>query len=105
MANSSRPYMIPFLAATVLALVSGGCGKAPENPPVAKAPEVPPVAEQMAKTYGLGGSSDEVRGRVAPVLPKWFASVSADQPALYYAPGADAGWDARIMGWLNLLAV
>src|SRR5437762_47575 len=25
----------------------------------------------------------------------------ADQPALYYAPGADAGWDGRIMGWLN----
>jgi Xaa-Pro aminopeptidase len=25
----------------------------------------------------------------------------SDQPALYYAPGADAQWDARIIGWLN----
>jgi Xaa-Pro aminopeptidase len=25
----------------------------------------------------------------------------ADQPALYYPVGADAGWDARTMGWLN----
>ena len=25
----------------------------------------------------------------------------AGQPALFYAPGADADWDARILGWLN----
>src|SRR5437762_10346897 len=25
----------------------------------------------------------------------------ADQPALYYAPGADAAWDARVLQWLN----
>ena len=25
----------------------------------------------------------------------------ADQAALFYAPGADPGWDARIIGWLN----
>ena len=25
----------------------------------------------------------------------------ANQPVLHYAPGADAGWDARVMGWLN----
>ncbi len=25
----------------------------------------------------------------------------ANQAALYYAPGADPGWDARIIGWLN----
>ncbi|HZR70829.1 MAG TPA: aminopeptidase P N-terminal domain-containing protein [Burkholderiales bacterium] len=30
-------------------------------------------------------------------LPKLIA----DQPALYYPVGADAGWDARTMGWLN----
>jgi Xaa-Pro aminopeptidase len=30
-------------------------------------------------------------------LPKLLAN----QPALHYAPGADAEWDARIMGWLN----
>ena len=45
--------MIRFLALTVLALVSGGCSKAPESPPVAKAREIPPAAEQMAKAYGL----------------------------------------------------
>ena len=45
--------MIRLLALTVLALVSGGCSKAPESPPVAKAPELPPAAEQMAKAYGL----------------------------------------------------
>ena len=31
------------------------------------------------------------------LLPKLIA----DQPVLYYAPGADAMWDARIMGCLN----
>src|ERR1700735_596680 len=63
MANSSRPNMIRFLAFTVLALLSGGCGKAPESPPAAKAPEVPPVAEEMAKTYGLDsfGQIDKIR--------------------------------------------
>ena len=25
----------------------------------------------------------------------------ANQPALHYAPGADAAWDARVMGWMN----
>src|SRR5205809_6664128 len=30
-------------------------------------------------------------------MPKLLAV----QPALYYATGADSGWDARIMGWLN----
>ncbi len=25
----------------------------------------------------------------------------ANQPAVYYAPGADSAWDARILGWLN----
>src|ERR1700760_1080519 len=54
MANSSRPCMIRFfLALTAVALVSGGCSKAPESPPAAKAPELPPAAEQMAKAYGL----------------------------------------------------
>ena len=63
MANSSRPNMISLLALTVLALAFGGCGKAPESPPVAKAPERPPVAEEMAKTYGLDsfGQIDKIR--------------------------------------------
>jgi Xaa-Pro aminopeptidase len=30
-------------------------------------------------------------------LPKLIA----DQPALFYAPGMDHAWDARILGWLN----
>jgi Xaa-Pro aminopeptidase len=34
-------------------------------------------------------------------LDERMPKLLADQPALYYAPGADAGWDARIMGWLN----
>src|SRR5207248_11278582 len=34
-------------------------------------------------------------------LDEHMPKLLADQPALYYAPGADAGWDGRIMGWLN----
>jgi Xaa-Pro aminopeptidase len=34
-------------------------------------------------------------------LDEHMPKLLADQPALYYAPGADARWDARIMGWLN----
>jgi len=30
-----------------------------------------------------------------------LAELLADQPALYYPMGADAAWDARVMGWLN----
>jgi Xaa-Pro aminopeptidase len=30
-----------------------------------------------------------------------LAELLADQPALYFPMGADAGWDARAMGWLN----
>ena len=32
-------------------------------------------------------------------LPKLIAN----QPALWYAPGMDHAWDARILGWLNLV--
>ena len=34
-------------------------------------------------------------------LDETMPKLLANQPALYYAPGADAGWDARVMGWLN----
>ena len=34
-------------------------------------------------------------------LDETLPKLLANQPALYYAPGADAGWDARVMGWLN----
>jgi Xaa-Pro aminopeptidase len=34
-------------------------------------------------------------------LDERMPKLLADQPALYYAPGADAGWDARVMEWLN----
>jgi hypothetical protein len=37
----------------------------------------------LSKTYGLGGSSSEVHGRVAPVMSKWFADLGADQPGAY----------------------
>jgi Xaa-Pro aminopeptidase len=34
-------------------------------------------------------------------LDEKLPALMADQPALYYAPGMDADWDARILGWLN----
>ncbi|MBM3345895.1 MAG: M24 family metallopeptidase [Betaproteobacteria bacterium] len=34
-------------------------------------------------------------------LEEMAPKLLANQPALYYAPGAQADWDARIMGWLN----
>jgi Xaa-Pro aminopeptidase len=35
------------------------------------------------------------------VLDEQLPKLVANQPALYCAPGADAGWDARLMRWLN----
>ena len=34
-------------------------------------------------------------------LDQKLPELIANQPALYYAPGMDPGWDARIMDWLN----
>jgi Xaa-Pro aminopeptidase len=34
-------------------------------------------------------------------LDERLPALIADQPALHYPVGADAGWDARMMGWLN----
>ncbi len=34
-------------------------------------------------------------------LDEKLPALMADQPALHYAPGMDAGWDARILRWLN----
>jgi len=34
-------------------------------------------------------------------LDELVPKLLADQPAVFYAPGAAADWDARIMGWLN----
>lgn len=34
-------------------------------------------------------------------LDEAMPKLLANQPALHYAPGADPGWDARIMTWLN----
>jgi Xaa-Pro aminopeptidase len=34
-------------------------------------------------------------------LDEHMPKLLANQPALCYAPGADALWDARVMGWLN----
>ncbi len=46
-------------------------------------------------TFGLDEASP------IETLDEQLPKLIANQPALYYAPGADAGWDARIMGWLN----
>ena len=35
------------------------------------------------------------------MLDEQIPKLLADQPVLHYAPGADAAWDARILGWLN----
>jgi Xaa-Pro aminopeptidase len=37
--------------------------------------------------------------RLDELAPKLIA----DRPAVYYAPGADAAWDARVMQWLNMV--
>ena len=34
-------------------------------------------------------------------LDEDLPALLTNQPALFYAPGADAGWDARVMRWLN----
>jgi len=34
-------------------------------------------------------------------LEEKLPGLMANQPALYYAPGADPDWDARVMRWLN----
>ena len=34
-------------------------------------------------------------------LDELMPGLIANQPALFYAAGMDAGWDARILGWLN----
>lgn len=34
-------------------------------------------------------------------LDELLPGLIANQPALWYAPGADASWDARVLGWLN----
>ena len=34
-------------------------------------------------------------------LDEKLVELLADQPTLWYLPGADAAWDARAMGWLN----
>ena len=34
-------------------------------------------------------------------LDELLPGLIANQPALWYAPGADSGWDSRVLGWLN----
>ena len=36
-------------------------------------------------------------------LDEQMPRLLANQPALHYAPGADSVWDARIVGWLNVV--
>jgi Xaa-Pro aminopeptidase len=35
------------------------------------------------------------------MLDEHMPKLLANQPVLHYAPGADAKWDARVLGWLN----
>jgi Xaa-Pro aminopeptidase len=35
------------------------------------------------------------------LLDEKMPGLLADQPALWYLPGAESTWDARVMGWLN----
>ncbi|HVQ61048.1 MAG TPA: aminopeptidase P N-terminal domain-containing protein [Burkholderiales bacterium] len=35
------------------------------------------------------------------MLDEHMPKLLANQPVLHYAPGADAEWDARVLGWLN----
>ena len=35
------------------------------------------------------------------LLDEKMSELLENQPVLHYAPGADAHWDARVMGWLN----
>ena len=35
------------------------------------------------------------------LLDEKVADLLANQPVVHYAPGADAAWDARVMGWMN----
>lgn len=37
------------------------------------------------------------------LLDEKMGELLANQPFLHYAPGADAAWDARAMGWLNAI--
>lgn len=34
-------------------------------------------------------------------LDQYLPKLMANQPALYYALGADSSWDSRVLGWLN----
>jgi len=36
-------------------------------------------------------------------LDEQMSKLLVNQSVLHYAPGADSGWDARVMGWLNQL--
>jgi Xaa-Pro aminopeptidase len=52
-------------------------------------PEAATEAFGLDAAYSIGALDEEV--------PK----LMANQPSLHYAPGMDATWDARILGWLN----
>jgi Xaa-Pro aminopeptidase len=56
--------------------------------------------------HGPAGAQDEFGfdeayciSRLDELLPEFLAN----QPQLYYSLGADAAWDMRVAGWLNLL--
>ena len=51
--------------------------------------------EAARETFGF----DEARA--IATLDEALPQLLANRAVLHYAPGMDAGWDARIMGWLN----
>ena len=51
--------------------------------------------EEAKKAYGVDAAYPISQ------LDEKLPSLMANQPALYYAPGADPDWDARVMRWLN----
>ena len=51
--------------------------------------------EAAKETFGIDETASIAT--LEEALPKLIAN----QQSLYYAPGADAGWDARVMTWLN----
>lgn len=56
--------------------------------------------------HGPAGAQDEFgfdEAYCISQLDELLPELLANQPQLYYSLGADAGWDARVAGWLKLL--
>jgi len=51
--------------------------------------------EEAKEAFGIGEAAS------ISTLEEAMPKLIADQHTLFYAPGADAGWDARVINWLN----